>query len=240
MQYSYVFSALACFIATISAQSDAGVPGPWGPNDPLITIINTAKDTRTYDVGMNSNVSATAFKTCSKCITVHAGATVKFHPGVGFIGAITAQAPATRHELNFGDPAVTWYDDDMEYSMSDSTLGPSNNMKTRDGRPGLLGEQDCLAKANAGWKTINNNPATQKALLASGYITGTIGGPLTAVKMDKQAPLPVVVFFQLTAQFNAYIGAGSVPNLPPDVTTAAADKQTHSVATGQMTITEYQ
>ena len=240
MQYSYIVSALACFVATINAQSDVGVPGPWGPNDPLITIVNTAKDTRTYDVGTASNAPATAFKTCSKCITVPAGATVKFHPGVGFNGAITAQAPATRHEINFGDPTVTWYDDDMEYGMSDSTLGPSNNMKTRDGRPGVLGEQDCLAKANAGWKTINNNSATQQALIASGYVTGTVGGSLTAVKMDKKAPLPVIVFFQLTAQFNAYIGTGSVANLPADVTTSAADKQTHSVATAQMTITEYQ
>ena len=240
MHSFYLFSALACLIATISAQSDVGVPGPWGPNDPLVTIVNAAKGDQAYDVAPSIGLPATAFKGCTACVKVPAGATVKFHAGVGFNGAITNSKGGTRHEINFGDPAVTWYDDDMEYGMSDATLGPSNNMKTKDGRPGLLGEADCLAKANAGWKTINNDATTQKNLLATGYLTGTVGGALTAVKMDKQAPLLVVAFYQLTAQFNAYIGHGSVVNLPPDVTTAAADKQTHVVATHQMTITEHE
>lgn len=239
MRTSYLLSALALCIGTISAQGDAGVPGPWGPNDPLVTIINTSGGKMTYDVAKDSGALATAFNTCTACISVPAGQTVQFHPGVAFNGAITSQNSGTRHEINFGDPTIVWYDADMQYGMSDSTIGPSNNMKTQDGRPGVLGEQDCLAKANAGWKTINNDAATQKALLDSGYLTGTVGGPLTAVKMDIHAPLPVIVFFQLTAQFNAYIGAGSVSNLPADVTTAAADKQTHSVATRQMTITDY-
>ena len=239
MHSFYLFSALACFIATISAQSDVGVPGPWGPNDPTITVVNAAKDPQTYDVAVSAGVPATAFKGCTACIKVPAGATVKFHAGVGFNGAITNSKGGTRHEINCGDPAVTWYDDDMEYGMSDATLGPSDNKPTTDGRPSLLGEQDVLAKANAGWKTINNDAATQKTLLATGYLTGTVGGPLTKVKMDIHAPLPVIAFYQLTAQFNAYIGHGSVANLPPDITTAAADKQTHVVATHQMTITEY-
>ena len=239
MHASYFFSALALFVATISAQTDVGVPGPHGPQDPLITLINMSKGAIKYDIARDSTAPSTAFNTCTGCISVPAGATVKFHPGVRFNGAITSSNGGVRHEINFGDPTKTFYDADMQYSIGDATVGPTNNQPTIDGRPSLSGEQDSLAKANAGWKTINNNRAAQQALLATGYVTGTAGGSLTAVKNDINSPLSVIAFFQITAQFNAYIGTGSVANVPADITTAAADKHTLNVATNQMTITQY-
>lgn len=95
--------------------------------------------------------------------------------------------------------------------MSDSTLGPA------DHRPYIIGgaknvfsvsgEQDTLSKANAGW-----GAATNKAQLLkhSKYIKQGDGGRLTYVHMDGEAPEEVRAFFQLTAEFTAYMGPGSV------------------------------
>ena len=142
----------------------------------------------------------------------------------------------TRHEVNFrGSP--TWYNADMEYGMSNSTLGPTDGSMRIDGGDALAGEQDCLAKANAAWGDVDEN--TKAALLSTPYINGTSEGNLTAVSMGHSAPLKVVEFFQMTAEFNSYVCAGSVAGLSSNDLAKAADKFTYSVTTNKMTITTY-
>ena len=126
----------------------------------------------------------------------------------------------------------------MEYGMSNSTLAPTDGSKRIDGGDPLAGEQDCLAKSNAVWSDVDWN--TQNALLETGYLNGTSGGHLTAVSMGAGAPLNVVEFFQMTADFNAYVCAGSVIGVTSDDMAKAADKFSYSIATNKLTITAYE
>lgn len=105
---------------------------------------------------------------------------------------------------------MCWYDVDYELGMSDSTLGPADHRpRVEMGKqlPGVSGEQDTLAKANAAWPHTQNKAAL---LQNPKYIQQGPDGKLTRVYMDKEAPEIVVQFFQLTAEFTAYIGPGSV------------------------------
>lgn len=57
--------------------------------------------------------------------------------------------------------------------------------------------------------------------------------------MSKEAPANVVDFYQMTAEFNGYIDAGSVQGTSGDALARAADKFSYSVATNRLTITAY-
>ena len=170
-------------------------------------------------------------------MVVPAGEIVQFFPGRGFNGALTATG--SRHELNFLSTAgETWYDISMELGMSHETLGPSDHRLQADGRKSLCGEQDLLGKANAAW---HHTPAAkQRELLASGYLTGTVGGELTAVNMDRNAPMLLRHWYQLEAGFTGYMVPGSVEGEQHH--TAAdkeADAKSSHVLTNKMTITIY-
>ena len=225
-----VFSWLEIAIARAVPRANQGVP-KWSSRDPVITIINTSSQDKAYDVETSAAAPASAFQSCTRCITVAAKQTVKFHPGP-FIGALTANHhTGTRHEFNFvTDPGSTWYDDDMEYGMSDETLGPSDHSSP------IRGERDTLGKANAAWS--HTDSAKKKALLDSGYFAGS-NGKLTMVRMDKSAPELVVDWLQMDADFNAYIGAGSVAGKVPTEVDRKADKHTTFCKTNKMTITVY-
>lgn len=234
----FLLSLFLSFLSTINAQSDQGV-STWSEGDPLVTIINTSHKDHAYDVERDSGAPPTAFATCNGCVKVAAGQTVRFHPGARFNGAITANHhTGTRHEVNFlSIPGQTWYNTDMELGMSDETLGPTDHRKKVDGGSSLAGESDCVAKANAAW---HGTPREQQAaLLQTGYIKGTVGGPLTGVTIDRNAPDLVVDWLQLTADFNSYVASGSVINQPKSASDAAADKKAWLVATNKMTITIY-
>lgn len=239
MHPQFLLAALFCLLAFVHAwpyPGDQGVP-QWGPDDPLVTIVNTSPHDKFYTVETDSGASSKAFQTCLECIKVGAGQTVLFHPGP-FNGALTAnQHTGTRHEINFlGAWGTTWYDDDMEYGMSDETLGPSDHRKLDDGRDSISGEQDCLAKANAAW--VHATTETKQALLDSGYFHGDLNW-LTYVTTNAQAPLAVRKWLQMDAQFNAYVGPGSVVNQQSGDYEAMADKHTLFVSTNRMTITIY-
>ena len=222
----------------ISVAGDGGVSN-FGDADPLITFVNTVSTDQVYQVQGNSDNPGTAYgagKSPLPPFTVPAGQTVNFHPGVGFVGAFSAKSgQGTRHEVNFrGTP--TWYNADMEYGMSNSTLGTTDGSLRIDGGDSLAGEQDCLAKANSGWTNVD--PTQQTALLATGFLSGT-NGKLTSVSMGATAPDSVVKFFQMTAEFNAYVDAGSVTGETQDEMAKVADQFSYSVSTNKLTITAY-
>ncbi|KAI9761952.1 MAG: hypothetical protein M4579_000735 [Chaenotheca gracillima] len=223
-------SLLATALATSVGVSETA------PEDPCIRLVNTGSDTDIWVVETSSDVPATAYH--GDPITVGAGQSVHFYPGKGFIGALTGTSgTGTRLEVNFGTADLTWYNADMEMGMDDSTLGPTSLQAQANGNPSLAGEPNCLAKANAAWHSVNR--ATRKALLATGYFQGSVGGILTSLHINKQAPASVVRFLQITAQFNAYVAHGSVDGIDGTQADAVADKQTRSVSTNKLTITKY-
>ena len=245
MRFFYSLPALVAIIshtALVAGQSDQGV-ADFGPSDPEIIFQNTANEDRVYVVQGNSDNPSTAYgsgKSPLPSITVPAGSSVNFHPGVGFIGAFSAMGGnGTRHEVNFRDSSTTWYNADMQFGMSNSTFGTTDGSKRIDGGSSLTGEQDCLAKANAAWGGVDTG--TQQSLLDTGFLEGATGGngALTAVSMGQTAPASVVSFYQLTAEFNSYVDAGSVIGVSTDAVSAAADKSTLSVSTNKLTITAY-
>ncbi|KAL8636069.1 MAG: hypothetical protein Q9228_006498 [Teloschistes exilis] len=213
--------------------------------NPVITIHNT----NTYPLCLKVETSGGSFTTTTICggapgINVAPMKISNFYPSDNWNGAITPvrdHVVGTRFEINFSQSGMTWYDADMEMGMSGGTLGPSDNRKRGNGEPSLAGEQDPLAKADAAWAhTVN-----QGELLAyPNYITAS-NGHLTHVYMDKQAPESVQAFFQLGADFKAYMGPGSqAGKMPPQGTLAeqlirAADQKSWTVDTQAMTMTIY-
>ncbi|KAI4211560.1 MAG: hypothetical protein LQ351_005600 [Letrouitia transgressa] len=244
--HSFFFLAAAA-ASMFSAVVAKGVAN-YSPGDPVIHIINTSTNkTHVYKVEANQDNPPSAIGsggTEVPLITVKPGKTVEFYPGRGFIGAISARkGEGTRFEVNFrGDSPgdyKTWYNSDMEFGMSDTTLAPTNGAKQINGDSAVAGEQDCLAAANAVWGDVDT--ATQQQLLNTGYLEGSTGGngALTAVHMDKNADLSIVEFFQSTAHLNAYLNPGSGFGTVPSRLAAIADTFSWSVKTKDLTITGY-
>jgi len=235
-------AAFSSFAAPVARRSDQGVTN-FGGSDPLITFNNTAGQDRVYMIQGNFDNPSSAYGAGMDSIpslTVPAGSIVQFHPGAGFAGALSGmEGSGTRHEVNFRDPSVTWYNADMEFGMSNSTFGTTDGSKRVDGGISTTGEPDCLGKANAAWGSVDVN--TQQALLDSGFVQGTTGGngALTAVSMSKDATAEVVKFFQMTAEFNSYVDHGSIDGAVSGAVAKVADKKTLSVATNKLTITSF-
>ena len=132
--------------------------------------------------------------------------------------------------------------------MSDSTLGPADHRPRENGNgdqknlPSVSGEQDTLAKANAAWPHATNQA---QLLQHAEYIQQGSNQKLTHVYMDTQAPEEVAEFFQLTADFTAYIGAGSVAGVQVEAGSAqsemneGADQKSWIVDTVAMEIIAY-
>ena len=105
--------------------------------------------------------------------------------------------------------------------MSDGTIGALDNRKLSDGQPSVSGEADTLAKANAAWPQTDD----KAALLAyPDYLKQGGDGKLDFVYCDAQAPQVVIDFFQVEADFDAYIDAGSVNGVSPSAADAEAVK----------------
>lgn len=66
-----------------------------------------------------------------------------------------------------------------------------------------------------------------------------MGGALSAVKMDLQAPPVMVDWLQIDAAFDAYVATGSVAGHGRTAADAVADGRVRNVGTTQMTITVY-
>ena len=248
MPSSYKIFALSALLSTVSAV-DVGVPGPWGPNDSLIKIYNTSPNDICYKIEFTSGTFPTS-TTCdsSPGILVHSSQNISLHTGPNFNGALTAMlsdgTKGARHEINFDVDGgkSCFYDVDFQLGMSDGTLGPADHRPKMGGGSGVSGEQDTLAKANAAWGHTSN----QAALLQNDkYIQQGPDGKLTKVYMDADAPEVVAEFFQITAEFTAYIGAGSVagvavaPGTVQSQMNKAADEKSWQVDTVQMEILAY-
>ncbi len=210
-----------------------------------ITFHNTGKHQICYKVEFSSGTLPTQpGVTCdsSPGLKVNAGKTLTINPSPDFNGAITAITNGIRggrYEINFeAMPGSTWYDVDFQLGMSDGTLGPTSHQPLGNGQPSLSGEQDCLAKANAAWPSTTN----KADLLANpDYLKQGPDGKLTYVYMDINAPQVVIDFFQVQAQFTAYIDAGSVAGVTlndPGVA-KAADELSWAVSTDDMEIIAY-
>lgn len=249
MLSTYKLIALAAISSTVSAISNIGVPGPWGPGDPLVNIYNAGKADVCYKVEFSSGHFPTT-TTCdsSPGFIVKSGQSVTLHASAGFNGGITAikrGVKGARHEINFSTAGSTSYDVDYQLGMSDSTLGPADHRPRKVGTqmlPSVAGEQDTLAKANAAWPSASNKA---QLLRNPSYIQQGSDAHLTHVYMDSNAPEDVAEFFQLTAEFEAYIGAGSVAGVAvsPDTIKSnmnkAADQESWIVNTQQMEIVAY-
>ncbi|KAL9585757.1 MAG: hypothetical protein Q9212_001341 [Teloschistes hypoglaucus] len=248
--FTTLFAILASAIALFSAVLAQDVQGldTYTDGDAVMNLVNTSPtETHVYKVEGNADNPSTAYGAGSGALpmaTVLPGQEVKFQLGKGFIGAFTGNSgEGTRFEVNFrGDSPgeyKTWYNSDMQFGMSNTTMGPTSGNKQINGLDSLAGEQDCLAKANSIWGEVD--VASQQLLLDTGYLEGTTGpdGVLTAVHMDKQAGPEVVEFFQNKALFNAYVSPGSVAGKPTSKAAAAANMFSWSVSTTELTITGY-
>lgn len=223
-------AALAAVLATASASS--------------ITFQNVGSQNICYMV----EISSGTFPSTTVCglapgIPVNAGQTTTIDLDPSFNGALTAWTGSgsirgARYEINFAaTTGSTWYDADYQLGMSDGTVGPSDNRKLANGESSLSGEPDTLAKANAAWPQTTN----QAALLAyPNYLKQGSDGTLTYVYCDSNAPQVVIDFFQVTADFSAYIDAGSVAGVTPSAADAEAvkmaDAMSLQVDTQDMTI----
>ena len=187
-----------------------------------ITFQNVSPHDMCYmvEVSVGKTFPPAATTTCGlgTGIALNAGQTTTVPIPSDFIGALTAWTNnngvrGARYEVNFDTKdGTTWYDADYELGMSDGTIGPSDYRKLTDGRPSLAGEPDTLAKANAAWPDTTNKA---ELLQYPQYLTQGPDGNLTHVYCDKQAPQVVVNFFQVTAEFAAYVDAGSVAGVTP-------------------------
>lgn len=225
----HTLAALAAVLATSVSSSS-------------ITFQNAGTANICYMVELTTGT----FDTTTTCglgngIAVNAGQTNTIDLDPTFNGALTAWIGSTRgarYEVNFAaTPGSTWYDADYQLGMSDGTLGPSDNRKLSNGNPSQTGEPDCLAKANAAWPSTTN----QAALLAyPDYLQQGANGQLSYVYCDTNAPQEVIDFFQVTADFDAYIDAGSVAGVTPSAADALAvsmaNAQSLQVGTQDMTI----
>ena len=210
-----------------------------------ITFRNTGVHQICYKVELSSGTLPTQpGVTCdsSPGLIVNAGKILTINPWPDFNGAITAMTNGIkggRYEINFAVmPGSTWYDVDFQLGMSNGTLGPTSHQPLSNGHNSLSGEQDCLAKANAAWPSTTN----KADLLANpGYLKQGPDGKLTYVHMDAHAPQVVVDFFQVQAEFTAYIDAGSVAGMAPNDFGAvrAADEMSWQVSTDDMEIIAY-
>lgn len=121
--------------------------------------------------------------------------------------------------------------------MSDGTVGPTSLQPLDNGQNSLSGEPDCLAKANAAWPTTANKA---DLLAYTQYLKQGSDGTLTFVYSDSNSPQVVIDFFQVTADFTAYIDAGSVAGVTPSAADAEAVKMananSYQVGTQDMTI----
>ncbi|KAL8798334.1 MAG: hypothetical protein Q9182_006740 [Xanthomendoza sp. 2 TL-2023] len=188
-------------------------------SDPEIKIVNQKRRT----VCLKVETGGGSFPTTATCgglpgINVTARSTTLFHPSQGWHGALTpftkTGALGTRLEFNYM-PEQTWYNADMEHGMSGVTVGPSDGRLGPDGRPSLMGERDPLAKANAAWAREKDWGYKWLLWQSPPYIhVSEDKMRLTYVYMDRNASIWVREFFQLKAEFNAYVHPGTV--MDPD------------------------
>lgn len=208
-----------------------------------ITFQNTSPNPICYMAELSSGT----FPSTAPCgpgpgIPVPAGATTVVPLAPSFNGALTAflgNTRGARYEVNFAaTSSATWYDADYQLGLSSGTIAPADNRKLANGGDSVAGEPDPLAKANAAWPSTTN----QAALLSlPDYLKQGPDGKLTFVYCDSDAPQEIIDFFQITADFNAYIDAGSIAGVVATDIEAVklADEKSLQVDTQDMKIVAY-
>ena len=200
-----------------------------------ITFQNASPNPICYTVELSSG----SFPSTTTCgpgsgsgISVPAGQKTRVPLDASFNGALTAWTTTNddnnvkrgaRYEVNFAASpgGSTWYDADYQLGMSDGTIGALDHRKLSNGQSSVSGEADTLAKANAAWPHAEN----KAALLAyPDYLKQGGDGKLDFVYCDARAPQVVIDFFQVEAEFDAYIDAGSVQGVSPSAADAEAVK----------------
>ena len=131
--------------------------------------------------------------------------------GIGFNGALTTVLSnnillGARYEINFSVLSHPYWDVDYQYGISDGTCGPPNSSKT-------TGERHSLAKANKAWKTLNQTTKNHLLNFPQYLKHDVANGSLTYINIGIEAwpaRADVIQFFQMTADFQGYVGPGSV------------------------------
>ena len=131
--------------------------------------------------------------------------------GIGFNGALTGvlsnnEFRGARYEINFSNLSHPFWDVDYQLGISDGTCGPPNSKQT-------TGERHALAKANKAWKTLNQTMKKQLIKFPQYLKQDEVNKSLTYINMGVDAwpaRADVIEFFQVTADFQGYVGPGSV------------------------------
>ena len=165
--------------------------------------------------------------------------------GIGFNGALTTVINnitlGTRYEINFSNLIYPYWDVDYQYAITDGTCGPPNSSKTS-------GERHTLTKANKAWKTLNQTRKNQLLKFPQYLKQDDANGSLTYINMGVEAwpaRADVIEFFQLTADFQGYMGPGSVDgtiyekNSTLQKLVHLADLQTKSEPAHSVVVTSY-
>ncbi|KAF6236130.1 hypothetical protein HO173_005759 [Letharia columbiana] len=220
---------------------------------PLIRIQNISKENICYMVEYSNGTGTFPNETIcgiDRGFWLNSGQTKDFKAtgfdGEHFNGAVTAWLKnntfrGARNEINLLNQSMAWYDVSYQYGISDGTCGPANSSD-------LSGEKDSLGKANSAWKTLSY-PIKRQLLKSPQYLRQGKNGSLVHINMGVEAfpygAPDVVMFFQATAGFKAYMGSGSATDVtwPPNSVQAElvplADKQTLSAPTDHIVITSY-
>lgn len=207
----------------------------------MVTIINNSSSPRTFKIEASmSNPTGTYGSGNGEIpsINVPAGGTQDLPVGSGWSGAISDNdGEGTRFEFTMdGWNGMSWYNTDFQFGMSNAIVNPANGVKRADGgSPVTAGETNYLATAQAGWGELD--AAHQQELLDTKYVDGTVGGALTSVHMDFNAPYCLVHFLQAVAKVCAYVNPGSIAGMPIEPDAARANQFSWSAQTNQFVIT---
>ncbi len=221
---------------------------------PQILVQNHSKQSICYKVEYTSGIGAFPNKTICGATGVAIGG-FRLDSGqslpvdaTGFNGGISAVLNdntyvGARNEINFEvNPAKPFWDVDYQYGISDGTCGPLNSNNLR-------GERDALGKANTAWHTLSASKRDYLTKKFPDYLKQDASGSLTYITMTIDAwpskALEVIEFFQVTANFSAYMSPGSESNKnysddparEEDVKLADAD--TDAATTDEIVITSY-
>lgn len=210
-------------LVAILISSGTSTPVSFGTSTPHIRIENKSKDRICYKVEWGNGTGI--FSNDTVCGGAegpqvagfwlssgeHKVVEARNSSGIGFNGALTHVLSnnivlGTRYEINFSNLTHPWWDVDYQYGITDGTCGPPNSSKT-------TGERNTLAKANKAWKTLNQTRKNHLLKFPQYLKQDDANGSLTYINMGVEAwpaRADVIEFFQMTADFQGYVGPGSV------------------------------
>ncbi|HET6345900.1 MAG TPA: hypothetical protein VFH51_13270 [Myxococcota bacterium] len=110
-----------------------------------MTVTNNSAAPRYYKIEASQGSDPEGLN--GKTFVLQPGQSTQINPGPGFNGAITdSDSPnggGTRQEVNFTEAGSTWYDSDLEYGNTNSSLGPTDtDLKAADGRSARVSNEE--------------------------------------------------------------------------------------------------